>query len=269
MAKELTHIALHVRNRAQSEAFYKKYGGMVNASPDVNQFSPWLSSPGQEGRFALVLVPTAKTDHRQPNTDVTRLGFSVESPEKLKQLYIQAVADDIVRQAYDQNPTSGRCNFRVTDPDGFFVELWYAENPPLSEKFNNLSLHTINMNMTREFYSRWADMDVLLYGKVSKSCRIVTPGQPDPFQIVLCDDAVKPAYMHESDISHIGVAVESMSELEELHARAQSEGIVFRPLQSPSAAAGTLFIVKDPDGRNLEFSYGQFLGDRFAKLKMS
>jgi catechol 2,3-dioxygenase-like lactoylglutathione lyase family enzyme len=263
MAKILTHIALHVKDRQASEAFYKEWACMVDASPDVGQKSPWLSSPGKEGTFALVLVPTAKTEHVQPIIDVTRLGFAVESREALLALYNKAVQARIVERAYEENATGTRATFRVKDPDTFLVEFWVAENPPAQRKFNNLSLHVRDMNASRAFYQKWCDMDLLFFGQLSKSCRIASRHQQDPFQIVLCDGAVAPSAQLAQEISHIGIAVESEEELQALSRQAKNENLPFlSEIRSPPYPAGTLFIIKDPDGRNVEFSVGQPLGKR-------
>lgn len=261
MARALTHVALHVKDRQASEAFYKEWAGMVDSSPEQQQKSPWLSSPGKQGAFALVLVPTAKTDHVQPIIDVTRLGFACESKEALRDLYKRAVQAKIVERAYEETPSGVRANFRVKDPDGFIVEFWISEHLPPQRKFNNLSLHVCDMELSRAFYEKWCGMRLLLYGKVSKSLRVGTSGEQDPFQLILCDGAAEASAQSGQEISHLGIAVDSEEELHALRRQAKEEGLQFlSEMRSMPYPAGTLFIVKDPDNRNVEFSVGQPLG---------
>ena len=259
MSKILTHVALHALNRAESEKFYSEWAGMRDASPDVSQKSPWLSSPGKEGVFSLVLVPTAKQQHQQPVTNVTRLGFAVESLTKLRSLYTRAVANSNVLRPLDESP-NGRATFCLRDPNGWIDELFVPKNPPLHPIFNNISLHVRDMTVSQEFYREWCDMNVSHYGQVSRSCRMVTPGQSNPFQLILCDGAATTAGLEKSNISHIGIATATMEELQTTYERAQQAGIVERSLITLPYPAGTLFFAKDPDGNNVEFSYGQPLG---------
>lgn len=261
MSKRLTHIALHVQDRAASLAFYRDWCGMVDSSPDPNQKSPWLSSPGKEHDFALVLVGGAQSPRHQPPTDVTRMGVAVESREALLALYDRAKAEGIVCKPLEEKPNGVRSYFQVTDPDGYVVEFWVGIHERLSRKFNNLSIHVQKLDESKAFYERWCDMEVFHHGNMTRSCRAASPGHRDDFQIVLCAEPDNPASSMDNDISHIGIAVETEDELRDLYELAQAEGLVCWPLHTRPYPAGTLFSIKDPDGHIVEFSYGQPLGD--------
>ena len=60
---------------------------------------------------------------------------------------------------------------------------------------------------------------------------------------------------------HIGMAVDSREEVDEIFAKAQAQGLA--PLWSPTDAGpivGYYCGVTDPDGNMVEFSYGQRIG---------
>ena len=266
MTTALTHIALHVRNREESIRFYKDWCGMVDSSPGKDLKSPWLSSPGEEKTFALVLVSGAKEDRNQPRTDVTRMGFRIESKEELLCLYERAQGEDIVDRQFTQSPDGKRASFRIKDPNGYIVELWVGAMPALTRRFNNMSLHVSDMQASHEFYRTWAGLELAHVGRETLSCRLTTPGQDKPFQLVLCsdsacNDASCRAAPKSGDISHIGIAVQSIEELKDIYNRAVAKNIINWPLQERPFPAGTLFSIKDPDGNTVEFSYGQPLGD--------
>lgn len=261
MALKLTHIALHVQDKAASLRFYRDWCGMVDSSPDPQQKSPWLSSPGKEERFALVLVGGARERRAQPPADVTRMGVAVESRAALEALYARAQAEGIVHTPLEEKNGGRRATFRVTDPDGYVVEFWIGQSERLSRKFNNLSIHVHNMDESREFFRRWCAMEIFHHGSLTQSCRAASPGLRDDFQIVLCAAPAPVLQNNERDISHIGIAVETKYELESLYRRAQAAGLVHWPLHTRPYPAGTLFSIKDPDGHIVEFSHGQPLGD--------
>ncbi|MGE0707755.1 MAG: VOC family protein [Planctomycetota bacterium] len=63
-----------------------------------------------------------------------------------------------------------------------------------------------------------------------------------------------------TDYSHLGFAVESRAAVDALAERAQAEGRLAWPPRQDAYPVGYYCGVRDPDGRVVEFSYGQPLG---------
>lgn len=261
MDKALTHIALHVHDLDASLRFYEDYAQMVDTTPREDQSSAWLSSHGKEGDFALVLVPGAKEKQDGNAVNTTRLGFTIESKEKLRDIYACAVKNKTVVQAYEESADGQRASFRMTDPNGFLVEFWTSQSSPEQSKLNNITLHVGDMEVSKAFYEEWAGMGVLQYGQVSKSVRMVSPNEDDAFQLILCDQAAEPLSRAQNDVGHVGIALSSLDDLKAIYDKAQDAGIVDIPWMEMKPPVGTLFMIRDPDGNRVEFSYGQPLGN--------
>ncbi len=60
--------------------------------------------------------------------------------------------------------------------------------------------------------------------------------------------------------AHIGVACESREAVDEACARAEKEGVLELPPRDLGGPAGYLGLIRDPDGNNLEVSFGQEVG---------
>lgn len=269
MSTTLTHMALHVCDLEASLDFYKGWGDMVDVSPLADQKSPWLSSRGDEGKFALVLVPGAtKPGKTVPDCDPepkTCLGFSVETKQRLKQIYNQVAAKAPIVQAYEETADGARASFRVEDPNGYVVEFWTSAQAATQTRLHNVALQSRNMTVSRDFYEDWGDMHVLLYGKTTQSCRLVSnDSDVRALQLILsgsaADAATEEACVDVRDVSHMGFAVDSREELEEIYKRAKANDLVTVDMVDMDAPAGTLFFMRDPDGYTVEFSYGQPLG---------
>lgn len=271
MPVKLTHIALHVKDLQQSLDFYQGWADMIDISPLDCQKSPWLSSEGHDSKFALVLVAGAPDEVNGNNavmkegSNDTRIGFSVGSKGVLKALYNRAVKEGrVVVKAYEETADGARASFRMQDPNGYQVEFWTSEDVPENIKLNNISLHAHDMTVSRDFYMDWADVDVLLYGKVSPSCRLINTDGVKSFQLVLCDGASDETSKQSiGNISHIGFAVDSMETLRALYNKAQNSNLVVLDWVNMKPPAGTLFFIRDPDGYCVEFSHGQPLGKNF------
>jgi len=209
MSKALTHIALNVRDRAASEAFYRDWAGMVNATPNQDHAAPWLSTPGQEGRFALVLVPGAKAAHRQDSSDETHIGIIMESEAALDALYVRAQREGNVHSPLHEGAQSGRRSFSVLDPDGNVVQFtWKRHAPaPLARTFNSVTLHVHDLQDSEEFFTKWGGMKLLGHPHNGDMSRLASPGYEDTFSLILRGNAQAPYMRDDDDISHLGFAV--------------------------------------------------------------
>jgi catechol 2,3-dioxygenase-like lactoylglutathione lyase family enzyme len=263
MSRALTHIALNVRDRAASEAFYRDWAGMVNATPDQNHQAPWLSTPGQEGRFALVLVPGAPGPHRQDEGDETHIGIIMESEAALDALYDRARREGIVHTGLHEGVMSGRKAFSVFDPDGNVVQFTFKRHAPapLTRTFNSMTLHVHDLQASEEFFTQWGGMRALDHPHKGEMARLASPGYENTFKLILRGDAQADYQRDEDDISHLGFAVSDRQELTEIFAAAADVKLKYWNLQTHAYPVGTLFSVKDPDGHIVEFSVDQPLGD--------
>ncbi len=112
-----------------------------------------------------------------------------------------------------------------------------------------------------DFYSRYARL-VEVHRRVDDDVTVVwigEKGRETEFVLVLLGfdhaDAVEPA-----PLAHLGYAVDSRSEVDRLANMADQEGIVKDPPTDGGPVVGYYCIVTDPDGNQVEFSYGQSLG---------
>ena len=263
MTKALTHIALDVRDKAASEAFYREWCGLSVASPDADQSSAWLSTPGQEGRFALVIVPGATGPHKQDAADNSHLGIAMESEAALDALYARAQREGNVHTAVHEGAVSGRKSFSARDPDGNVVSFTWRRNAPapLVRTFNRMALHVRDLQASEEFFTKWGGMKVLGHPHQGHMTRLASPGYEDTFSLVLLGNAQAPYQRDDSDISHLGFAVADDAELDEVFNQAAAANLKYWDLQTHAYPVGTLFSIKDPDGRIVEFSVGQPLGN--------
>jgi catechol 2,3-dioxygenase-like lactoylglutathione lyase family enzyme len=255
MGSTLTHIALHVRDREASLRFYQDWCGMVDCSPAAGLASPWLATPGQERDFHLVLVPGARHPHEQAPDDATHIGVMVESREVLEKLYSRARNENLLREDL-QTDGQGCGSFSMHDPDGNIVQFRTGGAQFLSRTFNDLSLHVQDLEITRRFYKEWTGMKADGRGQDGENAQLAS--DPDAaFRLILLPGARKPCGQPDHDISHIGIVVDSEETLKEIYHRAQEAGLVRWRLHERKWPAGKLFSIRDPDGRTVEFSYGQ------------
>jgi catechol 2,3-dioxygenase-like lactoylglutathione lyase family enzyme len=109
-----------------------------------------------------------------------------------------------------------------------------------------------------DFYGRYADMAVV-HRRVDAGDTVVWLGDGTrPFVIVLIQQA---AVSHAlGGFAHLGVGCATREEVDRRCARARDEGrAVMGPLDS-GYPVGYWAIITDPDGHNLELSYGQEVG---------
>ena len=136
MAIALTHIALHVMDLEACVDFYSSYAGMsvIHERPCGNSHERpsgekrivWLSEPGQESQFIIVMLPGGE-GHKQQMNDFSHLGFALESKAAVDKVAMRAEEEGIqvwgVRE--DRYPAGYYCGVR--DPDGNFVEFSYGQ----------------------------------------------------------------------------------------------------------------------------------------------
>ena len=125
----------------------------------------------------------------------------------------------------------------------------------------HIALQVRNLDATIRWYSSYCAMRVL-HDRGDDGERVVWLAEPgrerELILVFMCGDA-RPA-QHAKDYSHLGFAVASRTEVDEIAARAKEEGcLVWAPRQE-SYPVGYYCGLRDPDGYFVEFSYGQPLG---------
>jgi catechol 2,3-dioxygenase-like lactoylglutathione lyase family enzyme len=134
----LTHIAIIVSNVDQTIRFYSEWCGMSVVHTRVSEDHPdrqvvWLSSPGYEGKFVIVVLPGGIVKKTPDQSGFDHLGIAVESAQEVQNLAARAKAAGILFWDYQVEPYPVGPNCAVSDPDGNIVEFSYGQ--PIG--FNN------------------------------------------------------------------------------------------------------------------------------------
>lgn len=125
----------------------------------------------------------------------------------------------------------------------------------------HVALPATDVDRSAEFYARYADMKVV-HRRVDPANGHVVAWISDltrPFVVVLIQapeatDGLKGMW------SHLGIGVASRDEVDRRVAQAQAEGLtVFGP-HDYGDPVGYWAYIADPDGNNLEISFGQEVG---------
>jgi len=128
MNAQLTHLALQVANLDECVAFYEGYCNMnvVHDRTSNHKHVVWLASPGQEGRFVIVLLPGGSGE-QQPVNDFSHLGFALDSADAVDTVAAKARKDGILIWDPVQEPYPVGYYCGVRDPDGNFVEFSFGQ----------------------------------------------------------------------------------------------------------------------------------------------
>ncbi|UYM14845.1 VOC family protein [Endozoicomonas euniceicola] len=124
----------------------------------------------------------------------------------------------------------------------------------------HIALTSKNIDASIQFYGEYANMKVVHERGIEPgSTRVVwLSDQTRPFVIVLMESN-QPAPPLGS-FAHLGVGCESRERLDKLCDRARKANILVREPVDTGYPAGYWAFIKDPDGYNLELSYGQEVG---------
>lgn len=124
----------------------------------------------------------------------------------------------------------------------------------------HIALTSKNIDASVRFYGEYANMKVVHErGIEPESTHVVwLSDQTRPFVIVLIEsNQPAPAL---GPFAHLGVGCESREALDKLCDRARKANILVREPVDSGYPAGYWAFIKDPDGHNLELSYGQEVG---------
>ena len=128
MSVALTHIALHVNEFEECIDFYKQYCAMLECHRRSDDHSKvvWLSEPGKEREFILVVINGGRV-HEQAENDFGHLGFAVETAARVDDLAEQAKQDGRLVWAPRAEPYPVGYYCGIRDPAGNIVEFSYGQ----------------------------------------------------------------------------------------------------------------------------------------------
>lgn len=120
----LRHVALKVSNLATSKAFYQTWFGMnIVWEPDAENV--YMSS-GVDN-LALHQIPGEELHEHQPHRGqfLDHLGFLMESPERVDQLYTLVVEEGVRIVHHPKQHRDGSYSFYLADPDQIVIQILY------------------------------------------------------------------------------------------------------------------------------------------------
>ena len=127
----------------------------------------------------------------------------------------------------------------------------------------HLALGVRDLDRTIDFYSRHAKLHVV-HDRHDGHARVVwlseRAEEPD-FVLVLFEVRAEPP-VAPSTLQHLGFAVESREEVEAAAEAGRREGVLMIPPTDAGPIVGYFCIMQDPDGNQVEFSYGQPIDPR-------
>lgn len=124
----------------------------------------------------------------------------------------------------------------------------------------HVALAVRDVSASIEFYARYADMAVVHRRRAEDDTGDVVwlSDHTRPFVIVLIEQADASAAL--TGFHHLGIGVASRDAVDELLALARSEGGVVHGPFDYGPPVGYWGFIEDPDGNNLEVSFGQEVG---------
>ncbi len=129
-------------------------------------------------------------------------------------------------------------------------------------KMTHIALHVKDIQKSLDFYSRYCGLKVV-HDRAENSKRVLWMGEEGKEKdfILVFIAGGKTVQQNGDDYSHFGFALSSKQEVDEIASRAKKEGILFWETREEPFPVGYYCGVLDPDGKIIEFSFGQPLGN--------
>jgi catechol 2,3-dioxygenase-like lactoylglutathione lyase family enzyme len=138
-----------------------------------------------------------------------------------------------------------------------------TDRPPLDVGFSHVALPIASADRSIDFYSRYAGMQVVHRRTEPSAADGATASVvwlsdlTRPFVVVLIETEVT----HElGGFAHLGIGCATRADVDRLCALARDEGRRVSGPYDSGPPVGYWAIVTDPDGHNLELSFGQEVG---------
>ena len=123
---------------------------------------------------------------------------------------------------------------------------------------SHIALTTANLEASLVFYSRYAGLQAVhRRGDPGRQVAWLSDGSRH-FVLVLVED--ENVAVRLEGTTHLGVGCSSRSEVDRLCALARGDRCLVREPAELGSPVGYMALLRDPDGHNLELSYGQQVG---------
>ena len=126
----------------------------------------------------------------------------------------------------------------------------------------HLALHVKDLEASLAFYRGYCGLEAVHSREDEPGVRtvwIAEPGRGKDFVFVLLEGGPG-GRQREGDLSHLGFACKDRQSVDHLAAKADAEGRLLWPVTDAPPPLGYFCGVRDPDGNQVEFSFGQPLG---------
>ena len=127
----------------------------------------------------------------------------------------------------------------------------------------HIALQVQNLDASLHFYRTYCGMQIVHRrgGEAEHSpvVWIAEPGRGDSMVFVLIPGQPSPP-QKSTDYGHLGFALDSSEAVDRIAQKAKGEDLLVWPPKQEPFPVGYYCGVRDPDGRLVEFSYGQPLG---------
>ena len=127
----------------------------------------------------------------------------------------------------------------------------------------HVALGVGELERTISFYRRYAKMHVV-HDRHEGDTRVVWLSEraESPVFVLVLFEISLPVPVRPSSLQHLGFAVGSRAEVDEVAAEAKRDGVLALEPSYAGPVVGYFCIVHDPDGNQVEFSYGQPIDPR-------
>lgn len=139
--------------------------------------------------------------------------------------------------------------------------------PEMDRGLSHIALTVRDVSRSIDFYRDFAGFEVVhLRGEPGH--RVVWLSDLRlPFAVVLVESATDDVRLH--GVAHLGIACESCEQVDRICDQARDAGCLLREPKNGGEPVGYWALLSDPDGHNVEFSFGQQVGSEIRQARRS
>lgn len=150
-------------------------------------------------------------------------------------------------------------------------------NETLDLGLTHIALYVSDVEASVKFYQEYAGLhDIHSRGDGQSSVGWISDLKR-PFGLVLLKRRGGPARrwitrkigLYRPALAHVGIALSSREQVDTLCERAREQGILRKPPRDAGHPVNYYGMIADPDGNNLELSFGQVMSVAFAEAMVS